>query len=148
MKRFSIALIAVILFSFFSIAALSAQEKIKTDWDAFSKELLKSIDSSNEGVQLSALQRIIQYSDSLNIANARYSVMNIFMKNEDQKIRQLALAALSKINNPLDMGRLELHFKWEKDPVIKMHISFVLLENGWISYKEYGNKYQVAELSE
>ena len=148
MMRFHNTLIAVVLFSFFSTAALSAQETTKTDWKAYSKELLKSIDSDNEGVKLSALQRIIQYSDSLNITNARYSVMNIFMKNKNQKVRQLALAALSKINHPLDLGRLELHFKWEKDPVIKMHISFVLLENGWISYKEYGNKYQVAEMSE
>jgi hypothetical protein len=148
MKRFSFTIAAAAFMLFiFSLSSLSAQGKANTDWDAYSKELMKSLKSPVEGVRLSAMQRIIQYSDSLSVINARYDVMDLFLNEKDQKVRQLALAALSKINNSLDIGRLQLHFKWEKDPVIKMHISFVLLEKGVISYQEYWDKYQVADVS-
>ena len=115
-----------------SANSLFAQEGKKIDWQAFSTNLIKAIKSSNEGLQLSAMQQVIRSSDSLDVVLARYVVMDVFMNHKDQQVRQLALATLSKIDNPMDIGLLELHYKWEKNETIKKMINNVLIEKGRI----------------
>jgi len=105
-----------------------AGESTEFDWNKFSDNLVKSLKSDNEGVRLSAMQLIIRYGDKVDVTDARYEVMDIFMKHENQKVRQLALATLYTINNGLDMGLLERQLAFEEDEVIKKHLAAVLYE--------------------
>ena len=148
MKRFSItAAAASILLLFFTTASLTAQEKVKKDWDAYSKELVKSLKSPIEGVKLSAMQRIIQYSDSLEVAGGGGMIWDIFKNNKNQKVRQLALVALSKMDNSLYTGKLSLHYRFEENQVIKNQLAFFLLKKGKISFKDFWYNNQVAQMS-
>jgi len=148
MKRFSITIAATAFLLFiFSLTSLSAQEDVKKDWDTYSKELVKSLKSPVEGVQLSAMQRIIQYSDSLKVGKGSKIVWDIFKNNKNQKIRQLALVALSKMDNSLYTGKLSLHYRFEENPVIKNQLAFLLLEKGKISIKDFWYNNQVAQVS-
>jgi len=134
MKRLMSALLVVlVLLSFNSIFA---QEAKKIDWQAYSTNLVEAIKSSNEGLKLSAMQQVIRSSDSLDVAVARYVVMDMFMSHKNQKVRQLALATLIKIDNPLDIGLLELHLKWEKNDDLKKMIKNMLIEKGRLKKKE------------
>ncbi|HGY54059.1 MAG TPA: hypothetical protein ENK44_00010 [Caldithrix abyssi] len=136
MKHF-IVIIATLLFGF---TALFAQNKPAVDWEAYGEQLVNAIGSTNKGVQLSAMRHIIRYGDSLEVVMARYVVMDKFMNEKDQKIRLLALATLATINNPLDIGLLELHYKWEKDPEVKKMLEKVLADKGRLSFTRYQEK--------
>ena len=134
--RFTAALVTLIVFLFYS-TSLIAQERNKIDWDKYGKRLVEALKSTHEGLQLSAMQHAIRYGDSLDVVLARYVVMDKFMNHKSRKVRQLALATLAQIDNPLDIGLLELHLKWEKDPVIKKMIAKVLLEKGRMTITKY-----------
>jgi hypothetical protein len=134
MKRLIISLSAVLVMLSFS--PLFGQEGRKIDWKAYSTNLIEAIKSSNEGLQLSAMQKVIKSSDSLDVALARYVVMDVFMNNKDQKVRQLALATLIKIDNPLDIGLLELHLKWEENEELQKMIKHMLVEKGRMKAKK------------
>jgi hypothetical protein len=128
MKRLTSALLVVLVVLSFN--SLFAQEGKQIDWQAFSTNLIEAIKSSNDGLKMSAMQQVIRSSDSLDVALARYVVMDVFMNNKDQKVRQLALATLIKIDNPLDVGLLELHYKWEENEKIQGMIKNMLIEKG------------------
>lgn len=128
MKRLTSALLVVLVVLSFN--SLLAQEGKKIDWQAFSTNLIEAIKSSNDGLKMSAMQQVIRSSDSLDVALGRYVVMDVFMNNKDQKVRQLALATLIKIDNPMDIGLLELHYKWEKNEKIQEMIKNMLIEKG------------------
>lgn len=118
----------LLLLSFFVLAF--AGDKDKTDWPEFSTQLLEAVKSQNTGIHASAMQQMIQYYDSLDIDAARYDIMDLFLKSDNQGVRQLALVALHKINNNFDMGYLQLHYPYEKDEVIKNQLASVLQDTG------------------
>ncbi len=107
-----------------------AQEAKTPDWKSFSKQLVKSVKSENEGVRISAMQQIIRFSDSVKVTSARYVVMEKFLTAKDRGVRQLALVTLYKIGNWFDMGYLQLHYPYEKDPVLKHQIAAILIAKG------------------
>ncbi|NOX88196.1 MAG: hypothetical protein GXO77_04155 [Calditrichaeota bacterium] len=107
-----------------------AQETRTPDWKKFSKQLVKSVKSENEGVRISAMQQIIRFSDSVKVTNARYAVMKNFLSAKDHGVRQLALITLYKIGNWFDMGYLQLHYPYEKDPLLKRQIAAILIAKG------------------
>lgn len=133
--------IFIIMVLFFAFAVLPAQNNSKVDWEKYSEQLIKSMKSTNKGVQLSAMRHIIQYGDSLEVVMARYVVMDKFMNDKNQKVRLLALATLATIDNPLDIGLLELHYKWEKDPEVKKMMAKVLADKGRLSFAKYQENY-------
>ena len=142
MRRFSFTAVFVTLVVFlFSNTSLIAQESGKIDWDKYSERLVEALKSTHEGLQLSAMQHTIRYGDSLDVVLARYVVMDKFMNNKDQKVRQLALTTLAQISNPLDLGLLELHLKWEEDPVIKKMIANVLVDKGRMTVAKFKSEF-------
>ncbi|MHB2150845.1 hypothetical protein ACX8XP_17465 [Calditrichota bacterium LG25] len=108
-----------------------AGDRARPNWDSFGKQLVIALNTPNTGLQVSAMQRIIQYADSLDVYGARYAVMDIFLQSENAHIRRLALVTLNKINSRFDLGYLQLHYPYEKDTMIKKHIAAVLLDAGW-----------------
>ena len=81
MRRFffQTAVVAVALV-FFSMSFVSAGEAKEVNWDKFSKSLVKSLKSDNEGVRLPAMQLVIKSGDKVDVSNARYEVMDTFLK--------------------------------------------------------------------
>jgi len=142
MRRFTCTVVLLTLLLFlFSTTSLIAQEKGKIDWDKYSKRLVEALKSSHEGLQLSAMQNTIRYGDSLDVVLARYVIMDKFMNNKSRNVRQLALATLAEIDNPLDIGLLELQLKWEEDPVIKKMIAKVMVDKGRMKAAEYKSNF-------
>ncbi len=128
-NRFRLMLAGLMVMAFLAVSF--AGSKPRTDWKKFSQQLLVALQSENTGLQASAMQRIIQYFDSLDIYQARYPVMDIFLKSDNPQVRQLALVTLHKIHSRFDLGYLQLHYPFEKDQVIKNQIAAVLLSSGW-----------------
>ena len=122
--KFTVLALATV---FLSLSTVLADEPADVKWDQFSEGLVQALQSENTGLQLSAMQMVIRYGDKVDVKAARYDVMDTFLYSKDRRVRQLALVALSKINNTFDMGLLERQIGFENDPVIKNQIAAVLI---------------------
>ncbi len=89
------------------------------NWDAFSNNLIVALKSNHPGLQESAMQRIIRYSDSLEITDAVYDIALIFRFDNNPQMRRLAMVTLSKINTDYSLSYLCQYLKYEDNPSIR-----------------------------
>ena len=91
----------------------------KVNWEAFSTNLIVALKSNHPGLQESAMQRIIRYSDSLDITDAVYDIALIFRFDSNPGMRRLAMVTLSKINTDHSLGYLCQYLKYEDNSSIR-----------------------------
>lgn len=125
-------------------AAANAQERT-VNWDAFSKNLVRAIQHGNEGLQQSAMCMIIRYGDNLNVKDARFDIVRIFRSHKNPKVRQLALVALYKIQDPWAMYFLSRNIRFEKDEAIKKLNCCIV--NAYNAKKEAAKQHPAAPLT-
>ena len=89
------------------------------NWDAFSNNLIVALKSNHPGLQESAMQRIIRYSDSLEITDAVYDIALIFRFDNNPQMRRMAMVTLSKINTDYSLSYLCQYLKYEDNPSIR-----------------------------
>jgi hypothetical protein len=126
MKSPIMSLVLVLLLLLSTVTVFSAESYNKTDWDTFGKNLTKALTSDNEGIKRSALQQMIRFHDQVDIKDATISILHIYRSHSDLQTRRLALTALSKLNSSLALGYLKLAVEYEKSPVLKKQIMFIL----------------------
>lgn len=119
--RFSVILAVLAMFTFNAFATEESEAK----WDDFSKNLVKALTSENNGIQKSAMQMVIKHGDKVDVNDAAYDVLYVFRTDENQKVRQLALSTLAKINNDQVNYLLERQIKFEADPVIRKQLEAI-----------------------
>lgn len=91
----------------------------QADWDVFSKNLVKALQSENKGLQQSAMQLIIRHADNLNVKDAAFDVVSIIRKQKDSKVRQLAMVTLYHIKHDRAMYFLKRNIQFEKDEAVR-----------------------------
>ena len=117
MQYFIIALLLV------GFGIVQAEE---VDWQAFSKNLVVAIQSSNEGLRESALRQVIRYEGKLDVNAAIFDIVGIYRNHNDLHVRQLALVALYKTQNPWAMDFLRRHLQFETNKCVhKMTLNVV-----------------------
>lgn len=126
MKRSStftltIVIATIMLFSF----GLQAQET-QTDWKAFSVNLVKALKSGHPGLQNSAMQRVIQHADRLDVSEAVYNIGRIYGFDRNPKVRRLAMVALHKISTDKSMYYLQQYLPLETNPAMRSQCSCIL----------------------
>jgi hypothetical protein len=126
----NIAIVVGLLISFTNGMAQESQVK----WEAFSKNLVMALGTTNTGLQLSAMGMIIRYSDKLQVNDAVFDIMRIYRLNKDPQVRILALVTLHKIKNDWSMYCLKSNMKFETDERVKQMCGFVL--NDYYTQKE------------
>lgn len=89
------------------------------NWDAFSRNLIVAMKSNHPGLQESAMQRIIRYSDSLEITDVVYDIALIFRFDGNSQMRRLAMVTLSKINTDHSLSYLCQYLKYEGNTSIR-----------------------------
>ena len=127
-------------------AAAFAGATAQTDWNAFSKNLVKGLKSDNEGVRLSAMQQVITYSDKVHVDDAVFDIVEVYRSHDDIKVRQLALTTLHKTNNAWAMNFLKRNLEFEKSPVLKAQIYHILndVEPGSVYAKKVDKDVELA----
>ena len=103
-------------------------EADQVNWNAFSKNLVKAIASENEGLQRSAMRMIIHHADKVNVDQAVFDLVRIYRSNKNEKVRQLAVVALHKIQNKWAMDFLKRDLKFEDSPVLQKQILYCVNE--------------------
>lgn len=138
MKRF----ISILLASFVVLLLLCntsyGQEPQNVNWEAFGKNLVKAIQSDNEGLQQSAMCMIIRYADYLNVKDARFDIVRIFRSHKNPRVRQLAMVTLYQMKDGWAMYFLKRNIKFEKDEcILKQNCCIV---NAYYAEKEAAKK--------
>jgi hypothetical protein len=123
--------IAIIITVFvLSVSQLAGSDmnvsKTKTDWQAFSENLVVALKSNNEGLQQSAMSQIIRYADNVDVDDAVYDVMQIYRSNKNESVRRLALTTLYKMQNKWALSFLRRAVQFEESPVLKNQICHIL----------------------
>lgn len=122
MKRLLLVLV-VFVFTITQFALAGNKDRLaSTNWDAFSKNLVMAIASGNDGLQQSAMQQIITYSDYLDVENARFDLVHLYRFHNNERVRQLAVVTLHKIGNKWAMDFLKRNLKFEDNPTIYRQI--------------------------
>ena len=126
MKKMTVIL--TVLMSFLFIGNLPAVEQ-SVDWDAFSLNLVQALKSNSEGLQLSAMQLVVKHGDKVWVNDAAYEIYQVFRYHKNNRIRQLALVTLYKMDNAWFKDVLKEDVKTETSPIIKHQMIAIINEN-------------------
>ena len=118
----TLAIVGILVFAF---GAVNASEE-NVDWDAFSNNIQVALKSDNDGLKFSAVQQVIQYADQFDVKDGIYDIVEIYRSNENVKVRQLALTAISSTQNKWAMDFLSRNLKYEKSESLKKQIYHIL----------------------
>lgn len=118
MKHFKLFLV-LFLTGLLSFVSTGFAGDHQVNWDAFSKNLVVAIKSGHPGLQQAAMQRIIQYSDKLDVEDAVWHIAQIFRFNDNPRFRRLALVTLYKINTDKAMKYVNRYIKLEPDKCLQ-----------------------------
>ncbi len=95
-------------------------------WQQASRNMVYGLKHGPDGLRQSILQNIIRYSDRLQVNDAVFEVMGIYRHHPDERVRQLALVALSKMHSNWVIAHLERSVKFEKSPKLRKTICAIL----------------------
>lgn len=117
--KYSKFLLSLVLVVLFSGTGFSQTQPREINWKAFSVNLVKAIKSGHPGLQQSAMQRIIQYADKLDVDDAVWTISRIERFSDDCRVRRLAMVTLYKIHSAKAMSYIVQNLKYEEDSSIK-----------------------------
>ena len=135
MRRFIIMITVFLLtLSLFVASFLLAEDSRKdwdhiisiSDWKNFSKNLTNAVKSENIGLQISAMQMVIKYSDKVDIDNSVINLVRLYRSQKDEKIRQIALVTIHAIQNDWALGIVKRDLRSETSPKIKKLMAAVI----------------------
>ena len=95
-------------------------------WNGNSEELVEFIKSTNEHNQVFALQKIIMNPENVNANYVGYDIYKMYRNHKNEKIRQMALAALYRMEHYWLLKNLRDDLYNEKNPEIRRQIIFIL----------------------
>jgi hypothetical protein len=116
MKRL---LFTFLLFAILLLPTALSYAQAEDQWLTFSDNLINALKSGNEGLQISAMQLVVRHADNVWVHEAAYDIYQIFCNHENQRVRQLALVTLYKIQNNWVLQCLCRDIKKETNPTIK-----------------------------
>jgi hypothetical protein len=109
-----------------------AQEEL-VDWESYSDELVKFLRSDEDSLKILAMQRIIFHADKVNVNQEVYTIYNIYRSHKNEKVRQMALVTIYKINNVWVLKNLINDYYREPNLVIRGQIASILKEKPILS---------------
>jgi hypothetical protein len=118
-KLITITLVLVMAMAFSNVNAAD-------EWNTFSDNLIQALKSENDGLKASAMQLIIKHADRVWVHEAAYEVYKIYRNHENDKMRQLALVTLYKMQNPWFLESLEKELADEKSTAIRHQMMAIL----------------------
>jgi len=118
----------MIVFVLSLVSLASAQDK--EDWDTFSQNLTVALKTSNTGLQVSAMQLVIQYADKLKMDEAAKDLVKLYRKNKDERVRLMALVTINSIDNDWALSVVKRDFAYEKSTRIKKAMAAIITKSG------------------
>lgn len=117
--RFTLLIIGILVVS---IMAQNVDRIDKTNWKAFSENLINAVSSDNQGLKVSAMQHMITYQKYLDVRDATFDLIRIYRLHPDERMRQLAAVTLESVGSSWGKDFLKRNVRFEKNEVIKRQI--------------------------
>ncbi len=121
MRQILISLIALVLLTEFTFA----QSDVLI-WNGSSEELVEFIKSNDENRKVFALQKIIMNPKFVNANHVAYDIYRMYRSHKNDKIRQMALVSLYKLEHYFLLKNLKDDLYKEKNPKIRKQIYAIL----------------------
>jgi hypothetical protein len=99
-------------------------------WVQFGENLVVALKSDNEGLKISALQHIAAFGERFDVSDARFEMVRLFRDNKDERVRMMALAALSKANDAWIGDFLYRSARYESDAHMASLMYHAAVANG------------------
>ena len=135
MKRIILtyALLFIFLTSIAWTANLNDQEKwnklfANTNWELFSKNLVKALNSDNLGLKVSAMQKVIKYKEKVDVEDAALEIVRLYRRHKDERVRQLALVTLHSMQNDWALGIVKRDYNFENNSKIKRLMAAIITD--------------------
>jgi hypothetical protein len=129
MKKF-INLTMIVLVMSSIVLANDGENYSKDHWKTFTKNLVVGLKSDNHGVQQASMVLIIRYKDKLDLNKTVFPLIDIYRKDPNERMRQLATVALFYTQNKWAENYLRENFKKEKNAQIKhLIVSYIQAES-------------------
>lgn len=97
-------------------------------WEAFSENLVRSLQSEYDGVKSAALGMIIRYGNQLDVDEAVFDVVGIYRTHENEKMKRMALVALGNMENEWAIEFMERAQRFEDSPVLQQTMKAVVAD--------------------
>ena len=110
----------------FVVVLMFGNANASDEWNTFSDNLVQALQCDSDGLKASAMQMIIKHADNVWVHDAAYEVYQIFRNHENEKMRQLALVALYKMQNAWFLEELPKELEDETSPIIRHQIVSIL----------------------
>ncbi len=102
-------------------------ELTKSEWKAYGERIEDALASDHQGLQNSALQLIIEYSDNLDISSTGVvDVMRLYRDGDTDQVRRMAVVVLGQIQSGLALDYLVRSYQFEKTSSVKKTILAVV----------------------
>ena len=102
----------------------------KAEWKVYGERIEDALGSDHKGLQNSALQLVIAYSDNLDISStAVVDVMRLYRDGDTDQIRRMAVVALGQVQSDLAVDYLIRSYQFEKSSSVKKTILAVVNES-------------------
>ena len=98
MKKF-INLTMIVLVMSSIVLANDGENYSKDHWKIFTKNLVVGLKSDNHGVQQASMVLILRYKDKLDLNKTVFPLIDIYRKDPNERMRQLATVALFYTQN-------------------------------------------------
>jgi disulfide oxidoreductase YuzD len=118
MKHILYVIVALLSFSSL-VFADNSKDYPKNHWSIFSKNSAIALKSDNDGLKQAAMVNIIRYKDKINPTSVVFPLIDIYTKHQNEKMRELAVAALQQTGNVWALNYLKDNLMVEKNPQIK-----------------------------
>ena len=138
MKRI-LSIAVVFLFTFLLLTSQQTRAKgsiiardyfIQTsNWQKFGENLAVALNSCNCGLQVSALQKVIRYSNQVTINRAIKKIVRLYRGHPDLRVRQLALVTIHAVQNDWAIGIVKRDLRFESNPGMKRLMRAVITGN-------------------
>ena len=109
-------------------SAVSCSTLDATGWSSFSQSVVKAVRSNHEGLRQGGLRMIIRYGHCLSVDSAAREVVAIYRNHPDEGMRQMAVAALGRMDSGWAHGLLERSIAYEQSPVVLRTIRSVVAD--------------------
>lgn len=97
-------------------------------WEAFSENLVLSLQSEYDGVKSAALGMIIRYGNQLDVDEAVFDVVGIYRNHDNENMQRMALVALGNMENNWAINFLERAQRFEESPVLQQTMKAVIAD--------------------
>jgi len=122
-----------LFYLFFYTKVLPYDPPENTDeWDSLTVKIITDLKSMDLDDKIYGMKQVIHFGNRLDVCEAKYDILHVFLTSDNCGHRQLALMALYRVCDYKDLDIIRNHLQFEQDPLIRKRMHAILNETSFI----------------